>query len=54
MPKATIQAAFAGLALDRGLAEGALILSAGVLAVVILAPLGSLALSRGAERLLPS
>ena len=53
MPKATIQAAFAGLALDRGLAEGALILSAGVLAVVILAPLGSFALQRGADRLLP-
>ncbi len=44
LPKATIQAAFGGLALDRGLAEGDLILSASVLAIVLCAPLGAMAL----------
>lgn len=52
VPKATIQAAFAGLALDRGLEGGELILTAGVLAIVITAPLGAITLHRGADRLL--
>ncbi len=51
LPKATIQAAFAGLALDRGMAEGELILSVGVLAIVITAPIGVIALHSGAARL---
>ncbi len=41
VPKATIQVAFGGLALDRGLAQGELILTAAVLAVVICAPVGA-------------
>lgn len=52
VPKATIQAAFAALALDRGLASGELILTAGVLAVVITAPIGVVAFHQGAARLL--
>lgn len=44
VPKATIQVAFGGLALDRGLAEGELILTAAVLAVVLCAPLGATAM----------
>ncbi|MBW2528216.1 MAG: cation:proton antiporter [Deltaproteobacteria bacterium] len=52
VPKATIQAAFAALPLDRGLAAGELILTAGVLAVVITAPMGVVSLNRGAARLL--
>ena len=46
VPKATIQAAFGGLALDRGLAGGELILAAAVLAIVLCAPLGATALGR--------
>ncbi|MBJ95546.1 MAG: hypothetical protein CMP23_13875 [Rickettsiales bacterium] len=62
VPKATIQAAFAALPLDRVLALGAasalsvedaqLILCAGVLAVVITAPIGSVTLQLGVDRLL--
>lgn len=52
VPKATIQAAFAALALDRGLADGGVILTAGVLAVLITAPLGVMTLHRGTARLL--
>ncbi len=51
VPKATIQAAFAGLALDRGMPEGSLIMSVGVLAIVITAPIGIVALGHGAARL---
>lgn len=54
IPKATIQAAFAGLPLDRGLAQGDLLMSAAVLAIVLTAPLGSLALTRGTAALLPA
>lgn len=54
VPKATIQAAFAGLALDRGLPEGQLVLSAGVLAIVVTAPLGVMLLHRVTPRLLAS
>jgi solute carrier family 9B (sodium/hydrogen exchanger), member 1/2 len=53
VPKATIQAAVGGLALDRGLPEGDLILNAAVLAIVICAPIGVVALGRGADALLP-
>ena len=53
LPKATIQAAFAGLPLARGLPHGEAILSIGVLAIVLTAPLGTFALHKGAERLLP-
>lgn len=54
MPKATIQAAFAAVPLERGLVGGETVLSVGVLAVVIMAPLGVMTLHRGAEALLPS
>lgn len=46
MPKATIQAAFASLPLQRGIAHGQTMLSVAVLAVVILAPLGLFAIQR--------
>ena len=64
VPKATIQAAFAALPLDRVLAAGdsallsrsdaELILCAGVLAVGVTAPIGAVTLNRGVNRLLPS
>jgi NhaP-type Na+/H+ or K+/H+ antiporter len=53
LPKATIQAAFASLPLDRGLAQGDVLLTLGVLAVVVMAPIGVFALHRGTEALLP-
>jgi NhaP-type Na+/H+ or K+/H+ antiporter len=53
LPKATIQAAFAGLPLDRGLPEGQILLSTAVLAILILAPLGVVTLHRGVDALLP-
>jgi len=53
LPKATIQAAFAGLPLARGLARGEDLLAVAVLAIVITAPLGMFTLHKGAERLLP-
>jgi len=46
VPKATIQAAFGGLALERGLAGGDLILAAAVLAIVLCAPIGAAVLGR--------
>ncbi|MCG8419863.1 MAG: cation:proton antiporter [Proteobacteria bacterium] len=52
MPKASIQAVFSGLALDRGLAEGEVILSTGVLAIVIATPIGLIALHHGVASLL--
>jgi len=64
VPKATIQAAFAALPLDRVLAAGGaaalsqgdaeLILCAGVLAVLITAPIGAVTLNRGVASLLPA
>jgi len=42
----TIQAAFGGLALERGLAGGDLILAAAVLAIVLCAPIGAAVLGR--------
>ncbi len=53
LPKATIQAAFAAVALDRGLAQGQTLLSTAVLAVAIMAPIGVVALHRGTDKLLP-
>ncbi len=53
MPKATLQAAFAAVPLERGLIGGETVLSVGVLAVVIMAPLGVMTLYRGAGSLLP-
>ena len=52
VPKATIQAAFAALPLDRGLPEGSLILGAAVLAVALTAPVGVVTLQRGVAALL--
>ena len=52
MPKATIQAAFGALALDRGLESGSLILTFAVLAIVLTAPLGAVTLMEGTRRLL--
>ena len=52
IPKATIQAAFGAWALDRGLAEGQLILVAAVVAVALTAPIGAITLSKGADPLL--
>ena len=46
VPKATIQAAFAALPLDRGLPAGQLILSAGILAIALTAPTGILLLHK--------
>ncbi len=64
VPKATIQAAFAALPLDHVLAAGGavalsqgdaeLILCAGVLAVLITAPIGAVTLNRGVDKLLPA
>jgi NhaP-type Na+/H+ or K+/H+ antiporter len=53
LPKATIQAAFGALVLDRGMVAGQLLLSTAVLAIAITAPLGVLAIHRFADRLLP-
>lgn len=52
IPKATIQAAFAAIPLDRGLASGELFLVTAVVAIVITAPLGVVTLRRGVDRLL--
>lgn len=46
VPKATIQAAFGSMALDRGLPEGGVILTAAVLSIVLCAPVGAVALQR--------
>lgn len=53
VPKATIQAAFGAVALDQGHAGGDIVLSVAVLAIIGTAPLGILAIHRGADRLLP-
>ncbi len=52
VPKATIQAAFASMALDRGIPGGEVLLSTGVLAIVVTAPIGVVTLHRGARLLL--
>ena len=46
LPKATIQAGFGGLALTAGIAHGAEIQALAVMAIVIMAPLGSAAIYR--------
>ena len=53
VPKATIQAAFASVALDRGLAHGELLLQMGALAILLTAPVGLVTLNRAANALLP-
>ncbi len=53
LPKATIQAAFAAVPLSRGLPQGEVVLTVAVLAIVITAPLGTIALHKGAGALLP-
>jgi solute carrier family 9B (sodium/hydrogen exchanger), member 1/2 len=52
LPKATVQAAIGSIPLAMGLPSGALILSVAVLAIVISAPLGAIAIDRSATRLL--
>ena len=54
IPKATIQAAFAALPLDRGLPEGNVALGAAIVAILITAPAGVIAITRGVPRLLPN
>jgi hypothetical protein len=51
VPKATLQAAFGALALDRGLAEGGVILGVAVLAIAVTAPVGVVTLHRLADGL---
>ncbi len=50
VPKATIQAAFGSLALDRGLAGGELVMAAAVLSIVLCAPLGVVTLQWAGQR----
>ena len=45
IPKATVQAAIGGLALETGLASGELILTAAVTAILVTAPLGAIFIS---------
>ena len=45
LPKATVQAAIGGLALETGLASGELILTAAVTAILVTAPLGAIFIS---------
>lgn len=51
-PKATVQAAIGSIPLSMGLPCGKLVLTAAVLAILITAPLGALAVDRGYRRLL--
>ena len=52
LPKATVQAAIGSVPLAMGLPCGALVLSAAVLAILITAPLGAIAIDRAAPLLL--
>lgn len=52
LPKATIQAAFAGVPLSLGLAHGQEILTFGVLAILITSPLGLISLNLWGKKLL--
>ncbi len=54
VPKATLQAAFGALALDRGLAEGGVVLGVAVLAIAVTAPIGVVTLNRLADGLFRS
>lgn len=51
-PKATVQAAIGAIPLSQGVAGGELILALAVLAIVVTAPLGSVAIAWSAPRLL--
>lgn len=53
IPKATIQAAFAAFPLDRGMEEGPLLMGAAIVAILLTAPPGVLAIAKGVDRLLP-
>ncbi len=52
IPKATVQAAIGGVPLAMGVESGDLILSLAVLSIIITAPLGSIAIKIGGEKLL--
>ena len=52
LPKATVQAAIGATPLAMGLPCGNLVLSVAVLAILLTAPLGAIAIDRGAPRLL--
>lgn len=52
IPKATVQAAIGGVPLAMGVESGELILSLAVLSIVITAPLGSIAIKIGGNKLL--
>lgn len=52
LPKATVQAAIGAIPLTMGLACGQTVLTVAVLAIVITAPLGALAIDRTYKRLL--
>jgi len=51
-PKATVQAAIGAIPLERGLAHGELILAIAVLAILITAPVGAIAINYAAPRCL--
>lgn len=53
LPKATVQAALGGVALQAGLPEGRTILAIAVVAILFTAPLGLVGIRLGARRLLP-
>lgn len=52
IPKATVQAAIGGIPLSLGVESGDLMLSLAVLAIVITAPIGAIAIKIGGDRLL--
>ncbi|SET37064.1 sodium/proton antiporter, CPA1 family (TC 2.A.36) [Natronincola peptidivorans] len=52
VPKATVQAAIAGVPLANGVASGDLILTIAVLAILITAPLGAIGIKLSAEKIL--
>ena len=53
LPKATVQAALAGLPLAAGLSAGGTILTVAVLAILVAAPLGAVGIDRLGTKLLP-
>ena len=54
LPKATVQAAIGGIPLALGLSCGQAVLSTAVMGILLSAPLGAIAIDRGAPRLLRS
>lgn len=52
LPKATVQAAIGGVPLALGLSCGQAVLSTAVMGILLTAPLGAIAIDRGAPRLL--